>query len=224
MDMFIDGRPVPASSGAGAMSEFLHSRDVPIWLAARPWLDVRSNDEHTLISYRLGLALLDRHKEADDAVVLPAILLHDVGWKVFPPEKIVLAVGPNAKYPELQRQHEIEGARIARAELQRLDRHLDIDRVIAIIDGHDTRKAALSLEDAIMKDADKLWRFTGHGIATIGDWFGTAPKDTLAMLENFVLPSLITDAGRIMAAALLAEGEAAASITGLLGLKECRHA
>lgn len=223
MDMLIDGRPAPASRSAGAKGEFLLPRDVPIWLAARPWLDVRSNDEHTLISYRLALALLDRHKEADDAVVLPAILLHDVGWKVFPPEKIVLAVGPNAKYPELQRQHEIEGARIARAELEQLDCHVDIDRVVAIIDGHDTRKAALSLEDAIMKDADKLWRFTGHGIATIGDWFGIAPKDTVAMLESFVLPSLITDTGRIMAAALLAEGAAAASMAGLLALRKCDH-
>ena len=93
--------------------------------------------------------------------MLPAILLHDVGWKMFPPERLAHAVGPNARYPELQRQHEIEGARIARAELKRLAlRRIDIDRVIAIIDGHDTRKDALSLEDALMKDADKLWRFT----------------------------------------------------------------
>ena len=46
--------------------------------------------------------------------MLPAVLLHDVGWKMFPEEKLAYAVGPNAKYPELQREHEIEGARIAR--------------------------------------------------------------------------------------------------------------
>jgi hypothetical protein len=206
------------------MSGFLLPRDIPVWLAARPWLDVRSNDEHTLISYRLGLALLDQHEAADSAIVLPAILLHDVGWKMFPPEKLALAVGPNAKYPELQRQHEIEGARIARAELERLGGRIDIDRVIAIIDGHDTRKEALSLEDALMKDADKLWRFTGHGIATIGSWFGSEPKDTVAMLRDFVLPSLITDTGRVMAASLLAEGAAAAWMSDLLLLETCDHA
>ena len=203
------------------MTGFLVSRDVPVWLAARPWLDVRSNDEHTLISYRLGRSLLKLHPGAAEAVVLPAILLHDVGWKMFPPDKLAQAVGPNAKYPELQRQHEIEGARIARAELERLAiPGVDIERVVEIIDGHDTRKHALSLEDALLKDADKLWRFTGHGVATIGGWFGSAPKDTLAMLEDFVLPSFLTDAGKAMAEALLAEGVASAGMDDLMRLEK----
>jgi hypothetical protein len=200
---------------------FLVSRDIPVWLAARPWLDVRSNDEHTLISYRLGRSLLKLHPGAAEVVVLPAILLHDVGWKMFPPEKLAQAVGPNAKYPELQREHEIEGARIARAELERLAiPGADIERVVEIIDGHDTRKHALSLEDALMKDADKLWRFTRHGVATIGGWFGSSPGDTLAMLEDFVLPSFLTDAGRTMAEALMAEGIASAGMDGLMRLEK----
>jgi hypothetical protein len=199
---------------------FLVPRDVPVWLAARPWLDVRSNDEHTLISYRLGRSLLKLHPGAEEAVVLPAILLHDVGWKMFPPDQLALAVGPNAKYPELQRAHEIEGARIARAALERLAiSGVDTKRVVEIIDGHDTRKHALSLEDALMKDADKLWRFTSHGVATIGGWFGSAPRDTLAMLEDFVLPSLLTEIGKAMAEALLAEGVALAGIDSLMKLE-----
>jgi hypothetical protein len=202
------------------MTGFLVPRDIPVWLAARPWLDVRSNDVHTLISYRLGLALLKLHRGADDAVVLPAILLHDVGWKMFPPEKLAQAVGPGARYPELQRQHEIEGAGIARAELEGLAiAGIDIGRVIEVIDGHDTRKHALSLEDALMKDADKLWRFTAHGVATIGDWFGSNPRATLAMLEDFVLPSFLTDAGKAMAEALLAAGTASAWIGDLMAVE-----
>jgi len=207
------------------MTGFLMARDVPIWLAARPWLDVRSNDAHTLISYRLGQALLKLHRGADDAVVLPAILLHDVGWKMFPQDMLAQAVGPNARYPELQRQHEIEGARIAGAELRRLAiPGLDVARIVEIIDGHDTRKHALSREDALMKDADKLWRFTPHGVTTIGGWFGTAPKDTLAMLEDFVLPSLLTDAGKAMAEALLAADSASAWMDDLMALVEAADA
>jgi hypothetical protein len=207
------------------MTSFLMARDVPVWLAARPWLDVRSNDAHTLISYRLGQALLKLHPGADDAVVLPAILLHDVGWKMFPEDMLAQAVGPNARYPELQRQHEIEGARIARAELQRLAiPNLDIARIVEIIDGHDTRKLALSLEDALMKDADKLWRFTAHGVVTIGGWFASPPKDTLAMLEDFVLPSLLTDAGKAMAGALLAAASASAWMDDMMALVESTDA
>jgi HD domain len=190
---------------------YLAQRDVPIWLAAKPWLDVRSNDEHTLISYGIALTLLQHHPDADPSVVLPAVLLHDVGWKMFPKEKLTDAVGPNAKYPELQRAHEIEGARIAREILESLAiPGIDLRRVIAIIDGHDTRKQALSLEDGLMKDADKLWRFTAHGVATIGDWFGSPAKETLEMLERFVLPSILTNIGKAAATALLAEQSAIA--------------
>ena len=102
------------------MTAFLREADLPIWLAARPWLDVRSNDEHTLISYRLGQALLRVYPDVDPSVVLPAILMHDVGWKKFPPEQLAHAVGPNPKYPELQRAHEIEGVKIAGEVFARL--------------------------------------------------------------------------------------------------------
>lgn len=193
------------------MQELLTGRDAPIWLAAKPWLDVRSNDEHTLIAYQLGAALLRAHPDAEARVVLPAILLHDVGWKMFPEEKLAHAVGPAAKYPELQRAHEIESVRIARGELERLALpDIDIDRVVTIIDGHDTRSQAQSLEDALMKDADKLWRFTPHGIACLCNWFEIPPKETVAMLESYVLPQLITKTGGVMAQALLAVGVATA--------------
>jgi hypothetical protein len=203
------------------MMGFLEPDDYAIWLQAKHWLNVRSNDEHTLISYRLARALLRRHPEAGDRIVLPAILLHDVGWKMFPEEKLALAVGPNAKYPELQRAHEIEGARIARDILDALTIPIiETGRVIEIIDGHDTRKHALSLEDALMKDADKLWRFTDHGVATISGWFGMSIKETIAMLEDFVLPSMLTDTGKTAAEILLAEQSAKAWLPQLMQLRE----
>ena len=45
------------------MMGFLEPDDYAIWLQAKHWLNVRSNDEHTLISYRLARALLRRHPE-----------------------------------------------------------------------------------------------------------------------------------------------------------------
>ena len=203
------------------MTGFLASDDVPIWLRAKPWLDVRSNDEHTLISYRLAQGLLRHHPEANSRIVLPSVLLHDVGWKMFPEEKLALAVGPNAKYPELQRAHEIEGSRIAEDILTALAiRDIDSARVIEIIDGHDTRKQALSVEDALMKDADKLWQFTVHGVSTIGEWFHMSGQETCAMLEDFVLPTMLTNTGRIAAQALIAEQSALAGLPTLLQLRD----
>lgn len=185
-------------------------RDLALWQAARPWLDVRSNDVHTLIAWRLAGTLLSLRPGADEAVVRPAIILHDTGWKKMPQEKLALAVGPNAQFPELQRDHELAGVEIGADILTRLALGLDDAAILAIIDGHDTTKAARSAEDAIVKDADKLWRFTPHGVATIGGWFQTPAPETLAMLQDFVLPSFLTPEARIMAQGFLAEGWASA--------------
>ncbi|MCX5496074.1 HD domain-containing protein [Kaistia dalseonensis] len=193
-------------------------RDTPLWNLARPYLDVRSNDAHTLYSYRLGIALLRVHPEADGAIVLPAIVLHDTGWKLMPAEKLAAAVGPSPLYPELQREHEIAGVAIARDILATVgDPTIPVEPVLAIIDGHDTRAEPHSIEDALMKDADKLWRFTAHGVATIGGWFDTPAQETVAMLESFVLPKFCTSAGRTMAEALLAQAHAAAHLDQALG-------
>jgi hypothetical protein len=200
-------------SGVGA----LLPRDIPAWQAAFPWLDVRSNDVHTLISYRIARALLALHETAHAPTVCTAIIFHDVGWKKIPVDKLAASVGPNPKYPELQRVHELEGVEITRPLLQKLQiPDVDPDTVLAIIDGHDTRKHAISLEDALMKDADKLWRFTAHGVANISRWFEMTPRATVAMLEDFVLPSLLTEPGKIMAQAYLAEGEAAVWLDDML--------
>ena len=186
-------------------------RDQALWQAALPWLDVRSNDRHTLISWHLAGALLSQRPGADEAVVLPAILLHDTGWKKMPPEKLARAVGPKPEFPELQRDHEIAGVEIGRDILLRLNLGLDDAAILAIIDGHDTTRAARSPEDAVVKDADKLWRFTPHGVQTIGGWFGTGEAETLTMLQDFVLPSFLTAEGRTMATGFLADSAARVS-------------
>ncbi|MCX7644037.1 MAG: HD domain-containing protein [Rhodobacteraceae bacterium] len=185
-------------------------RDLALWRAARPWLDVRANDVHTLIAWRLARTLLALRPGADEAVVLPAIILHDTGWKRMPQDKLAKAVGPNPQFPELQRDHELAGVEIGSEILRRLGLGLNDAAILGIVDGHDTTRAARSPEDAVVKDADKLWRFTPHGVATIGGWFGTPAPETLAMLEDFVLPSLLTPEARIMAQGFLAEGWAAA--------------
>ena len=187
------------------MTRTLEARDLPLWRDARAYLDVRSNDVHTIISYGLARALCAAHPGADSAVVLPAILLHDVGWKRVDPAKLADAVGPNPKHPELVRRLIIVGSGAGHAP-----GGVDAARVLDIIDTHDTLKTAKSLEDALVKDADKGWRFTPHGVATIGGWYDMGTVETIDMLEDFVLPSMLTEAGRAMAAGFVAAGRAQA--------------
>lgn len=175
-----------------------------VWQQARPHLAVRNNDEHTLFSFLLAQKLLDCYPEANPAVVLPAILLHDTGWSKIPQDKILHAFGPNNKYPELTRQHELESLGVARPVLESLGYpDAQIAEILDLIDGHDTTRQARSLNDAIHKDADKLWRYTPHGNRIIGEWFEIGQAEVLDILRDFVLPGFLTDEGRRLATVML---------------------
>lgn len=192
------------------MTDLLDPRDLPLWRDARPYLDVRNNDEHTLVAYGVAKALLAELPQARASVVLPAILLHDVGWKKVPQELLLDAIGRNPKRPDLVRDHELYGVDIAREILERhRPEGVDIEAVLAIIDGHDTTRHAKSLEDAVVKDADKVWRTTPHGMAVIRGWYGWSVAEYIDMVTVVSNPRLLTAPGRAMAtvftAALQAE-------------------
>lgn len=177
----------------------------PIWQAARPYLQTRSNERHTWYCYVFARQLLALHPAADAEIVLPALLLHDVGWSTVPDDKQLLSFGPNMRYPELRRQHETEGVRIATEILTELGYDSTIIRQIAaIIDGHDTRQESLSLEDSLVKDADKLWRYTPFGLATVGGWFGYTRAEQLDLLEKWLGYRFYTETAVHMARGLLA--------------------
>ena len=175
-----------------------------IWKQALPYLHTRSNDKHTLYCYVYAVELLEHHPEANQQLVLVSILLHDVGWSTVDEDKQLLSFGPNQKYPELQVQHEKEGARIAKEILSNLDFPANfIDAICEIIDGHDTRKDYISLEDALVKDADKLWRYTPFGLETIKDWFGYSETEQLELLAKWLETRFYTETSQAIANGLL---------------------
>ncbi|UTT61624.1 HD domain-containing protein [Microcella humidisoli] len=183
----------------------LSERDSAIWELARGHLRVRNNDTHTLYAYGIARALVALVPDADESVVLPAILLHDTGWSTVADHEILEAIAPGGGRPDLVRQHEIEGARIATEVLGELGHPPEIiDRVVAIIDGHDSRHEALSVDDACVKDADKLWRVTPHGIEIVCGWFGLTRDESLRITSARVQSSLFTDEARAMGLALAA--------------------
>ncbi|MCU1436604.1 MAG: hypothetical protein JWR71_3329 [Pseudarthrobacter sp.] len=176
-----------------------------IWEYAAALLRVRDNDAHTLYAFGLARALLDAHPEADAAVVLPAIMLHDIGWSQVPPSEVLQAIAPGGGRPDLVLLHEKEGARLAAGILA--ERGYDdakIPAILEIIDGHDSRREALSIEDAIVKDADKTWRLSPHGINTVMDWFGLDRGQALRLCSQRVHGHLFTDEAKAMARALSA--------------------
>ena len=185
----------------------LRTADADVWRRAAPFLRVRNNDSHTLYAYGLARALLVSLPDADPDVVLPAILLHDTGWSTVEDELVLEAIAPGGGRPDLVLQHEREGARIAADVLASLGHESEtVARVVEIIDGHDSRSVALSLEDAIVKDADKLWRVTPHGIEIVCGWFGLTRDESLRITSARVQDSLFTEPARAMARGFAAIG------------------
>lgn len=199
------------------MTDLLRPQDEPLWHDARPYLDVRNNDEHTLVAYGVAKALLAELPQADPDTVLPAILLHDVGWKKVPQDLLLDAIGRNPKRPDLVRDHELYGVAIAREILERhRPKSVNIDAVLAIIDGHDTTREARSLNDAVVKDADKGWRATPHGMRIIRGWYGWTVPEYIDMLTTLSNPRLLTAPGRAMACGFVASLQAEQSLSRYL--------
>ncbi|MBB2891962.1 HD domain-containing protein [Flexivirga oryzae] len=193
---------LPDSSRVIGVSGF-RPEDDAVWRLAVPHLHVRSNDAHTAYSYGLAKALCDLHPEADRDVVLPAIILHDTGWSRVPEDEVLEAIRPGGGRKDLVLLHEKEGAAIARDVLGQLGRDPEqIEEIVQIVDGHDSRLTSLSLNDSLVKDADKLWRLTPHGVDTVMDWFGLTRGQAHLLIGSRVHEHLFTDAARTIARGL----------------------
>jgi HD superfamily phosphodiesterase len=165
-----------------------------IFESAKPFLRTRKNLIHTKIALRYALKLLKSEK-GEEEVVIPAILLHDVGWKTIPENLHLTAFGPNPSNPKLARIHEVEGVKIAKAVLEKLHYPPEkVKEICRIIHGHDSRKKAISRSDRIIKDADKLWRYSRKGVEIETDRFHISRRKFLNFLEGkieqwFFLPT-----------------------------------
>jgi HD superfamily phosphodiesterase len=143
-------------------SKFIHE----LFQIAEPYLVVRGDMLHAQVSHDYALRLQKQHG-GSERIIEPAIILHDVGWSRLKPRQIAAAYGQNADGKEairLNRIHELEGAAIARQILVSLefDPFL-IEKISAIIERHDSGNNAPSPEEKVIKDADKLWRYSKIG-------------------------------------------------------------
>jgi len=173
---------------------------------AEPYLKVRGDIHHTRIAHEYALLFLEK-EDGNKMIVEPAVILHDVGWSRLKSEEIkvaygVMASGENAA--KLNRIHEVEGAIIAQEILEEIGYdHSLIEGITQIIQRHDSGKNPETIEERIVKDADKLWRFSKVGyyhemerqqlshevrhrflIKNMGNWFFTKTARELAETER----------------------------------------
>jgi hypothetical protein len=182
----------------------------PIWAAVVPETRARSNDIHLPISLAYAERLCAAYPQADPLVVRVAILLHDTGWGRVDEERIrAEGFRGNWRKAAIRYEHEKQGCIIAREVLPPLGYPPSfVDAVVDIIDGHDTRQDARSLEDALVRDADRLWRFDHAGIALASGWFRMDPATYCDRLAREIVPELLTEAAIAIARAELRRSQA----------------
>jgi hypothetical protein len=182
----------------------------PIWAAVVPETRARSNDIHLPISLAFAERLCDAYPQAHRLVVRVAIMLHDIGWGRVDEDRIrAEGFSGNWRKAAIRYEHEKQGCIVAREVLPPLGYAADfVDAVVDIIDGHDTRPEARSLEDALVRDADRLWRFDHAGIALASGWFRMDPATYCDRLAREIVPELLTEAAIAIAMAELRRSQA----------------
>jgi HD superfamily phosphodiesterase len=173
-----------------------------IYDLAEPYWQTRSNEIHVPESYALAQELLHASPGADPDVVLPAVLLHDVGYMAVPADDHLkgLAGAIRGWEPDITRRHEIQGAALAAEILAEAGWDAKRTRAICdIVDGHDSRAEAVSPEDALVKDADKLWRYTESAVRICHAWMDLTTDAYMDWVESEIDAWLFTDAARALA-------------------------
>ena len=142
-----------------------------IWNLALPYQDKRDDKGHARTVVSFAIKLLKTEK-ADPDVVIPAAILHDIGWSrlskkerfsIFKPEPAETGKTFSGDI-EIRKKHQDEGVKIARRILSKTKYNKTlVSEILEIISEHDTRIGFISKNEGVMRDADKLWRFSRTG-------------------------------------------------------------
>lgn len=154
---------------------------------ALPYQDKRNDKGHhaVTLSYAQKLVKLEN---GDENIVIPAIILHDVGWSQAKPEYVDAVFKGRSSREQawaVVTQHQNESVRLAADMLNRVAYPADKAReILEIILQHDTRMGFISKNEGLVRDADKLWRFSRTGFAADIKRSGIPAKAELERLEK----------------------------------------
>lgn len=158
-----------------------------IWDLALEYQDLRDDKGHAEIVVSYSQKLLDLI-EANPDIVIPTAILHDIGWSQMPRDEIVYKKDGD-RTPEEERvrrlRHQVEGVKKGRELLNQVnyDRSLS-EQILEIMSEHDTREGSFSIEDSVVRDADKLWRFSDTGFWIAIRNLKIPPQQEYAKLER----------------------------------------
>jgi HD superfamily phosphodiesterase len=139
-----------------------------IWELALPYQDKRDDAGHAEVSprYARELATLEG---GNPEVIIPAIILHDVGWSQLEKKRRMLVFDKDTckeDRRQVQLEHQKESVRLADEILRDVNYPVDlIEEILEIVSQHDTREGFISKNEGLVRDADKLWRTSKEGFS-----------------------------------------------------------
>jgi HD superfamily phosphodiesterase len=139
-----------------------------IWELALPFQDKRDDSGHAQTALKYAVMLAAQENGNED-VIIPAIILHDVGWSQLVKERRMLIFDKDASKEvkrTVQLEHQIESVKLAGDILSKVNYPPElVPDILEIISQHDTRDGFISKNEGLVRDADKLWRTSREGFA-----------------------------------------------------------
>lgn len=151
------------------------------------YLDSRRGDEnHAKNTLNFAKELLINHSNANEKVTLTSSLLHDIGWsKLSSAERNNAFIFNSEKRQKIVNAHEKFGATLAREILKDGDfKKTELEEIKRIILNHDENSKSISLEEKIVRDSDKLCRYTKKTFLVDIKRFKSTPIERFAVLEQ----------------------------------------
>lgn len=137
-----------------------------IWDLALPYQDARDDAGHGQVVTEFAEKLCEIERALAD-IAVPAAILHDIGWSQLDRvERFLIFDKRNSAASRLQARyhHQEQSVRLAREILAQVAYPTQfIVPILDIISEHDTRSGYKTKEEAVMRDADKLWRVSKIG-------------------------------------------------------------
>ena len=167
-----------------------------LWQTCKPYLENgRAIDLiHTRISTDLAWRLLREGAKGDEDIVIPAVMLHDIGYSQIDDKdvykKTTFPDKANSQYDvHVKELHLTEGAKLAEKILKELNYpgHL-IPLIAEIVRTHEDLQGNKpdqgDINRVIVSDADKLHRYTSYNITSAMALHGKGKKDAFEFMYN----------------------------------------
>lgn len=137
-----------------------------LWQTALPFQDKRNDRGHAFVVTAYAVRTCEIEK-CELSVVVPAAILHDIGWSEVSEMDRMSVFTYGASDDErlrVRNEHQVAGVKLAENILRQVGYESKyMPEILEIISQHDTRVGFIGKNEGAMRDADKLWRYDEFG-------------------------------------------------------------